>query len=43
MTDEFLDFVGRRMSRPYFAFLNYFDAHNPYDPPPEVMTGFGSE
>jgi arylsulfatase A-like enzyme len=25
---------GRRPDRPFFAFLNYFDAHAPYIPPP---------
>ncbi len=33
---EFLDWVGGRgdATRPFFAFLNYFDAHAPYTPPP---------
>jgi arylsulfatase A-like enzyme len=30
---EFLDWVTRDDARPYFAFLNYFDAHDPYRPP----------
>ena len=31
----FLDWLGRRRTdRPFFAFLNYFDAHEPYIPPP---------
>jgi arylsulfatase A-like enzyme len=31
VTREFLDWLGRRQpDRPYFAFLNYFDAHWPY-------------
>ena len=30
----FLDWLGRRRpDRPFFAFLNYFDAHEPYIPP----------
>jgi arylsulfatase A-like enzyme len=33
---EFLEWVGGRgdATRPFFAFLNYFDAHAPYTPPP---------
>lgn len=27
--------------RPFFAFLNYFDAHAPYLPPPPFLTRFG--
>ncbi len=29
---EFLDFEEARGARPYFAFLNFFDAHEPYAP-----------
>ncbi|HEX9164555.1 MAG TPA: sulfatase, partial [Gemmatimonadales bacterium] len=29
----FLDWVGEAGNRPFFAFLNYFDAHAPYLPP----------
>jgi len=31
----------RRPDRPYFAFLNYFDAHSPYVPPPGYEGRFG--
>jgi arylsulfatase A-like enzyme len=31
----------RRLDRPFFAFLNYFDAHEPYIPPPEYAGRFG--
>jgi arylsulfatase A-like enzyme len=31
---EVLDWLPRHGERPYFAFLNYFDAHGPYLPPP---------
>ena len=32
----FLDWLRRRRpDRPFFAFLNYYDAHDPYVPPPE--------
>ena len=36
INDAFLDWLGRRRpDRPFFAFLNYFDAHEPYVPPAE--------
>ena len=31
---DFLDWLSRCNRRPYFAFLNYFEAHHPYLPPP---------
>jgi arylsulfatase A-like enzyme len=31
----------RRPDRPFFAFLNYFDAHAPYVPPPGYVGRFG--
>ena len=38
----FLDWLGRRRpDRPFFAFLNYFDAHEPYIPPPGFAGRFG--
>jgi arylsulfatase A-like enzyme len=38
----FLDWLQRRRrDRPFFAFLNYFDAHEPYVPPPEYAGRFG--
>ncbi len=30
---EFLDWLGHTDRKPFFAFLNYFDAHDPYLPP----------
>ena len=42
ITDEFLGWLGgRRPDRPFFAFLNYFDAHEPYIPPPDYSKLFG--
>jgi arylsulfatase A-like enzyme len=36
---EFLAWIDRRPAeRPFFAFLNYFDAHMPYRPPPPWRT-----
>ncbi|MEP7380610.1 MAG: sulfatase [Gemmatimonadota bacterium] len=45
LTDEFLDWRARASSRPFFAFMNYYDAHRPYDPPPpyDRMFSGGSE
>jgi arylsulfatase A-like enzyme len=38
----FLDWLGRRrVDRPFFAFLNYFDAHDTYIPPPGFVGRFG--
>jgi arylsulfatase A-like enzyme len=40
---EFLDWLSRRRepTRPFFAFLNYFDAHSPYMLPPGTPYRFG--
>jgi arylsulfatase A-like enzyme len=40
---EFLDWQAALDGRPFFAFLNYFDAHGPYDPPGSFRTRFASE
>lgn len=41
---DFLDWLdGRSGERPYFAFINYFDAHEPYLPEPPYDTLFGPE
>jgi arylsulfatase A-like enzyme len=37
----FLRWLSRQDSRPFFAFLNYFDAHEPYLPPPPFDVMFG--
>ena len=39
-TDEFLTWQARDPGRPFFAFLNLFDAHDPYDPPPPWNRAF---
>lgn len=42
VTDEFLDWVDDRPAdRPFFAFLNYMDAHEPYLPPARFEQRFG--
>lgn len=33
---EFLDWIGPGQGRPFFAFLNYIDAHSPYHAPDSV-------
>ena len=34
INEAFLAWLDRRPERPFFAFLNYMDAHTPYSPPP---------
>ena len=34
VTSQFLSWIETRQPRPFFAFLNYFDGHQPYQPPP---------
>ena len=42
VSDQFLGWLARRpRRRPFFAFLNYFDAHWPYELPSERMHRFG--
>jgi arylsulfatase A-like enzyme len=42
---ELLDWLARRTQpeRPFFAFVNYFDAHYPYELPPGRLHRFGAE
>jgi arylsulfatase A-like enzyme len=42
VTDEALDWITARRDRPFFAFLNYLDAHSPYSPPAKYATKFGT-
>jgi len=39
---DFLRWVDRRRNRPFFAFLNYYDAHEPYHAPPPFDERFGT-
>jgi arylsulfatase A-like enzyme len=39
---HFLRWVDRSGPRPFFAFLNYWDAHNPYAPPEGYADRFGT-
>lgn len=42
VNDQFLDWLDDlEDDRPFFAFLNYFDAHHPYLPPEPYLTKFG--
>ncbi|HEX3451552.1 MAG TPA: sulfatase, partial [Isosphaeraceae bacterium] len=42
LNQSFLDWLShRRPDRPFFAFLNYYDAHDPYIPPAEFEGRFG--
>jgi len=42
INDTFLDWLrSRQRDRPFFAFLNYFDAHDPYVPPQGYVGRFG--
>lgn len=46
VTDEFLAWRAQSPRRPFFAFLNYYDAHRPYAPPPpydRMFTGGDEE
>jgi len=38
---EFLCWLSKQQEKPFFAFLNYFDAHEPYLPPKPFATKFG--
>jgi arylsulfatase A-like enzyme len=42
---ELLDWLSRRAEpeRPFFAFMNYNDAHDPYEVPPGRLHRFGAE
>jgi arylsulfatase A-like enzyme len=41
ITDRFLEWQADARARPFFAFLNYFDAHAPYLPPDSLIGRFG--
>lgn len=40
ITDRLVRWLDRHDERPYFAFLNYYDAHRPYWPPEEYRQRF---
>jgi arylsulfatase A-like enzyme len=41
INEEFLAWLGQRPARPFFAFLNYLDAHEPCRPPAPFSGRFG--
>jgi arylsulfatase A-like enzyme len=41
VTADLLQWIDTRRAEPFFAFVNYFDAHDPYMPPPPFDTMFG--
>ena len=41
VNDEVLKWLDRTDTRPFFVFVNYFDAHDPYLPPAPFDTKFG--
>ncbi|MGI8842764.1 MAG: sulfatase [Gemmatimonadaceae bacterium] len=41
LSSDFLDWVGDGRPRPFFAFLNYIDAHAPFTPPADYAARFG--
>ncbi len=43
VNDALIAWIGRRGDRPFFAFLNYFDAHEPYLPPAPFDTLFAAK
>ncbi len=44
VTHQFLRWLGRRpQNRPFFAFLNYMDAHEPYLPPQRFAERFATD
>ena len=43
LTDDFLRWVPETGDRPFFAFLNYIDAHHDFPAPPDLVRKFGSK
>ena len=43
INEHFLAWLARTDHRPFFAFLNYFDAHEPYLPPGSFAERFGPD
>ena len=43
LTNDFLDWLPETGGKPFFAFLNYFDAHEVYLPPRSFADAFGPE
>jgi len=43
ITDDFLEWLPGVGDRPFFAFLNYFDAHDPYSPDWDIYARFRAD
>lgn len=43
VTGRFLGWLDRRPDRPFFAFINLFDAHEPYRPPARFESLYGPQ
>lgn len=43
LNEAFLSWLGRHPERPFFAYLNYYDAHEAYLPPSPFDTLFGPD
>jgi arylsulfatase A-like enzyme len=43
MADAVLDWQAKRDKRPFFTFVNFFDAHEDYRPPSELRTRFAAK
>jgi arylsulfatase A-like enzyme len=43
ISESFLSWADQDQERPFFAFLNYFDAHQPYRAPDSLLRQFRSE
>ncbi|MGQ0643714.1 MAG: sulfatase-like hydrolase/transferase, partial [Gemmatimonadaceae bacterium] len=43
VTENLLEWIDRRGSRPFFASVNYFDAHAPYRAPAPFNTAFSAQ
>ena len=42
INQKFLRWLGQHKNRPFFVFLNYYDTHDPYFPPPPFDRKFGA-
>jgi len=40
VTASAVEWIERNQTHPFFLFINYFDPHAPYDPPPEYRSRF---
>lgn len=43
LTDAALAWLGEHADEPFLLFLNYYDAHSPYDPPASVRDRFAAD